>query len=178
MDVSVYIDNLPPTRKRASKFWLPGPQGGEALFREKGCSGCHTGSLSLDNRVSTRTLPEVAAELWNHAPLMVNAPVISTEDMRTLMSYVWQKHYTGQPGIVGRGKRVFEKKNCAGCHTGQGGAPYIGRGEKVFTPITIVAVVWKHGPAMYERMQQKTIPWPPLTSEDVSDLVSYLNTKP
>ncbi|MBV8817359.1 MAG: c-type cytochrome [Acidobacteriaceae bacterium] len=178
VDLSVYIDDLPAMKNKTRSFWLPGPAGGEALFAEKGCAGCHTGNLSLDTRLRTRTLSEVAAALWNHAPRIPEMPVVSIDEMRTLISYVWEKQYVGVPGVVARGQHVFKTKNCAGCHTGQGGAPHIARGEQVFTPITMVAVVWKHGPAMYAKMQQQKINWPRLTAEDVSDLVSYLNTKP
>jgi cytochrome c2 len=178
VDLTVYLQNLPFNRGKRPAFSLPGSKGGEALLAEKGCNGCHTGSLELDKRLHDESLTDVAAALWNHAPRMVNAPMISQDEMRLIISYVWEKQYLGVPGNAGRGKRVFEKKSCATCHTGQGGAPQIVRAEKVFTPVTMVAVLWKHGPAMLERMHQQKIDWPRLTPGDVSDLVAFLNTKP
>jgi mono/diheme cytochrome c family protein len=178
VDLTVYVQNLPAMRNKATTFWLSGPEGGEALFKDKGCDGCHQGNMSLEHRLGNRSLADVAAELWNHAPLMVNTPMVSPDEMRTLLSYAWEEQFLGSAGSVGRGKKVFEGKRCATCHSGQGGAPYIGRGEKVMSPVTMVSVVWKHGPAMFARMQEQKIAWPRLTPEDVSDVVAFLNTKP
>jgi mono/diheme cytochrome c family protein len=177
-DLTVFVQNLPALRNKPSGFWLAEPSDGEVLFKSKGCAGCHTGTLSLDQRLSGQTLTDVAAALWNHAPRMVDSPMISTDEMRQIVSYIWEKQYLGAPGNAGRGSHVFESKHCATCHSGRSDAPYLGRGEKVYTPIAMVSVLWKHGPAMLERMQAKQIAWPRLSPEDMSDVVAFLNTKP
>jgi hypothetical protein len=40
----------------------------------------------------------------------------------------------------------------------------------------MVAALWKHGPRMLERIEQKNLPWPRFTSVEMSDLVAYLNS--
>jgi mono/diheme cytochrome c family protein len=178
-DLTVYVQNLPRQRGKPVEFLLPGPEGGEALFKDKGCGGCHTGSLELEKRMSDQTLLDVAAAMWNHAPRMVSAPMISVDEMRLLVSYVWQKQYLGTQGTVAHGRHAFDKKNCATCHNNpKTGAPSIGRDGKVYTPVTMVAVLWKHGPAMLDRMRAEKIAWPRLTPEDVADIVAYLNAHP
>lgn len=178
VDLTVFVQNLPALRNKPAGFWLAQPNDGAALFKSKGCEGCHTGNLSLEHRLSDQTLTDVAAALWNHGPRMVDAPVIDTEEMRQIVSYVWEKQYLGAPGNAGRGSHVFESKHCATCHSGTADAPYLGRGEKIYSPIAMVAVLWRHGPAMLERMQAKQIEWPRLSPEDMSDVVAFLNTKP
>lgn len=178
VDLTVFVQNLPALRDKPVTFWLPDSKGGEALVREKGCEGCHTGKLALDHRLNDQTLTDVAAALWNHAPRMVETPIISTDEMRVIVSYIWEKQYLGSPGKPAQGQHVFETKHCATCHTGQGGAPYLGRGETMYSPVAMVAVLWKHGPTMLQHMQEQNIPWPRLTPEDMSNLVAFLNTKP
>ncbi len=178
-DLTVYLQNLPAMRGKTATFWLPGPEGGEALFKEKGCAGCHVGNLALDKKLANQTLTDVAAALWNHAPRMTNAPMVSTEEMRRIVSYVWQTQYLGTSGNVARGRQVFDKKNCASCHASDAAtAPGLKRGERAYSPVTMVAVLWQHGPAMLDRMKEKKMAWPRLSPVDVSDLVAYLNTKP
>jgi mono/diheme cytochrome c family protein len=178
VDLTVFVQNLPALRNIPSAFSLADPKDGEVLFKSKGCEGCHTGNLALDRRLAGQTLTDVAAALWNHAPRMVDVPMISTDEMRQIVGYVWEKQYLGAPGNAGRGSHVFASKHCATCHSGQAGAPYLGRGEKIYSPIAMVAVLWKHGPTMLARMQAQQIEWPRLTPEDMSDVVAFLNTKP
>lgn len=73
-DILVYLANLPETRGLESRFRFGSMQGGEALFASKGCEKCHTGKLSLEGRFRNRTLTDIAVEMWNHAPLMVQPP--------------------------------------------------------------------------------------------------------
>jgi mono/diheme cytochrome c family protein len=178
VDLTVFVQNMPALRNKPVDFWLAEPKDGAELFKSKGCEGCHTGSLSLDHRLGDQTLTDVAVAMWNHAPRMVDSPMISTDEMRQIVSYVWERQYLGAPGNAGRGSQVFEGKHCATCHSGQSDAPYLGRGEKMFSPIAMVAILWKHGPTMLAQMQAKKIEWPRLSAEDMSNLVAYLNTKP
>jgi hypothetical protein len=66
----VYVQNLPQTRGRVAEFSL-GPAGnGEALFKEKGCGTCHTGSLAIEKHPTNGTLTDFAVSMWEHAPKM------------------------------------------------------------------------------------------------------------
>jgi hypothetical protein len=132
----------------------------------------------LDHRLGDQTLTDVAVAMWNHGPRMVDSPMIRTDEMRNIVSYVWERQYLGTPGNAGRGSQVFETKHCATCHTGKSDAPYLGRGEKMYSPIAMVAILWRHGPEMLVQMQAKKIEWPRLSPEDMSNVVAFLNTKP
>jgi mono/diheme cytochrome c family protein len=88
---------------------------------------------------------------------------------------VWSTSYFRPAGDLARGKRVFESKGCAGCHDG-GGAPAI-KGQGDFTAMTMVSALWKHGPQMQARMQQKGTQWPQLSPTDAANLIAYLNSK-
>lgn len=177
-DVTVYLQNQPSLRNVAATLVLPNPEEGKAAFESK-CTQCHKGSLALENRLSNSTLTDVAAAMWNHVPRMLRAPMIEPGEMGKIVSYVWQKQYLGPGGNAGQGRKVFEEKRCATCHNDPAAsAPKIVRGERVFTPLVMVSVLWSHGPAMQAQMKQKNIPWPRLTPGDLSNLVAYINTKP
>lgn len=176
-DILVYLQNLPETRGLAANFTFGPAAGGEALFESKGCAHCHTGKLALENRLRHATLTDVAAAMWNHQPkMMQNPPVLSQEEMRQIVSYVWARQFFQAKGNAERGKKVFESKHCASCHNdSSSGAPSLaGRGP--FSDISMVSVLWDHGPRMLERMRERNIPWPEFTAAQMSDLIAYLNS--
>jgi len=166
-DMLVYLRNLPETKGAKPEFLLPPQQDGEQLFAAKGCAECHKGAMALSLR--DRTLTDIAASLWNHAPKMnQSAGAISYEEMRNILGYLWAKQFFNPPGDSVRGKRVFEVKRCATCHTDP---PAVGD-----LPAMVTAL-WKHGPAMLATMEKKSINWPVLTASEVSNLVAYLSKK-
>jgi cytochrome c2 len=168
-DIMVYVRHLPDSRKATPEFLLPPPENGEQLFKAKGCTDCHTGALSLDRRLQNRTLTEIAAAMWNHSPKMKQpASQISYEEMRQLLGYLWSKQFFDPHGDPARGKRVFETKRCAGCHSNP---PSVG------SLPAMVSALWKHGPQMLNTMEQKGVEWPLLTAPEVSSLVAYLSKK-
>jgi mono/diheme cytochrome c family protein len=176
-DMLVYLQNLPETRGLATSFTFGPAPGGQALFESKGCAHCHTGKLALENRLHNATLTDIAAAMWNHQPkMMKNPPVLSQEEMRQIVSYIWARQFFQARGNPERGKKVFEAKHCATCHNNPAsGAPSLaGRGP--FSDISMVSVLWDHGPRMLEHMQQQNIPWPEFTASQMSDLIAYLNS--
>ena len=44
--------------------------------------------------------------------------------------------------------------------------------------LTMISVLWQHGPAMLQEMQKKNVPWPRFTPSELSDLTAYLNARP
>jgi cytochrome c551/c552 len=178
-DISVFVQNLPQLKPHTENFWLPSAGEGLALFQSKGCAECHKGARSLEHKLSNQSLTDIAAAMWNHAPGMTGAPHLSTGEMRQILSYVWATQYAGAKGDAGRGKSAFEKKRCAACHdSASSGAPHLGGAGSVYSPTAMVAVLWKHGPAMLEEMKKKDIPWPHLSAADMADLTTYLNSRP
>ncbi|SPF51416.1 Cytochrome c, class I [Candidatus Sulfopaludibacter sp. SbA4] len=177
-DILVYLQNLPETRTLAQNFQFPPSDSGEALFQSKGCSGCHVGKLALETRLRNQTLTQIVVDMWNHQPSMKNPPpVLSQEEMRQILSYVWAKQYFRGNGTADRGKKVFSDKNCATCHNDpSSGAPKLAKGKDAYSDITMVAALWEHGPHMLELMNQKKLAWPRFTAEQMSDLIAYLNS--
>lgn len=184
-DLSAYLRNLPQGQRAPANFWLPGPEQGAVLFRAKGCEGCHEGGDSPEYQMSNQTLTGIAAAMWNHSPRIADPPAISVDEMRQIIAYVWEKQSLGAAGNVERGKQTFADKNCAGCHNdAKSGAPHLGKGaqdvgkaEQPYAPITMVSVLWKHGPAMLEQMRRKNVPWPNLSPSELSDVTAYLNAR-
>lgn len=181
-DLLVYLQNLPENRHADRSLEVPSPAGGEELFRSKGCANCHKNAQAFENIIGDSTLTDVAAAMWNHAPLMMKdsatAPgAVSVPEMRQIISYVWARQFFSTKGDSARGKKVFESQKCASCHNGTGGAPQIDRSTGPFSAVRMVSVLWKHGPAMEQRMQEKKMAWPRLSPADMSNLIAYLNNR-
>jgi mono/diheme cytochrome c family protein len=116
--------------------------------------------------------------MWNHAPKMVNAPTVGPEEMRKIVAYVWLRQFLGTTGSSAKGEKVFAVKHCASCHDdSSSGAPKLSRGEQVYTPVTMISVLWTHGPAMLQKMEEKGFSWPNLSAEDINNLAAYLSPK-
>ena len=176
-DLSLYLQNLPQIPKAPAEFSLPDPASGETAFKAT-CIRCHTGSMSLETRLSNMTLLDVAAAMWNHIPKMKDVPRTSPEDMRKIVAYIWERQYLGPPGNAARGARVFEAKHCAACHNDpQSGAPKLPGGSGGYTTSSMIHVLWTHGPQMLDKMKQKGLAWPHLSPDDVSNVVAYLNSR-
>ena len=176
-DMLVYLQNLPETRDVPRNFQFPPPEPGEKLFQSKGCADCHTGKLALEDRLRNQTLTEIAVDMWNHQPGMKQPPPVFTpEEMRQLLGYVWVRQYFRGQGNAERGKAVFTAKSCATCHNDPAsGAPRLARGEDAYTDVTMVSILWEHGPRMLDQMTQRHLAWPRFTAREMSDLIAYLN---
>ncbi len=140
---------------------------------------CHVGKLALEDRLHNLTLTEIAVDMWNHAPRMIQpVPQLSEDEMRQLLSYLWMRQFVYAKGDATRGKQVFAAKRCAECHNGgEHGAPPLPGQGRGYSEITIISALWKHGPQMFTRMREAKIVWPRFNNpQQMSDLVAYLNT--
>jgi mono/diheme cytochrome c family protein len=177
-DMLVYLQNLPETRSLPKNFQFATPGAGEDLFRSRGCADCHRGGLDLSALLKEQSLTQIAVDMWNHAPSM--KPIILTQDeMRQILGYIWARQYFRGEGSAARGKMVFEQKACASCHNDpSSGAPKLTRGKEGYSAITMISVLWGHGPRMLELMEQKKISWPRFTASQMADLIAHLNSLP
>jgi mono/diheme cytochrome c family protein len=175
-DMLVYLQNLPETRNLATEFDFPPPGDAEALVKSKGCTECHANKW--DKTFHNQTLTEIAVAMWNHQPSMKQPPPTFTQDeMRQILGYIWSRQYFQGQGNAERGKKVFSEKSCATCHNDpSSGAPKLSKGKDAYSDITIVSVLWDHGPRMLEMMEQKKLAWPRFTAGQMSDLIAYLNS--
>jgi mono/diheme cytochrome c family protein len=178
VDMLVYIQNLPEHRNKPPRLSLGQGDRGDDLFQSKSCANCHTGNLTLDNRLKGKTLTDLSVDMWNHAPLMERTPIeMDEEEMRAIISYLWGKQFFQEPGSADRGKRVFASKNCGACHNDpSSGAPDLARSSKGGSAVSVISVLWEHGPRMLERMQDKSIAWPRFNTQEMRDLIAYLQT--
>jgi cytochrome c2 len=181
-DLLVYLGNLPGMREKRGVFETGVGTKGGAIFKSKGCFGCHSGYSSLADRIKGRTLTEIAAAMWNHGSSTPAAPApFAAGEIGELLSYLWARQFFVDAGDAGRGKRVFVAKHCATCHDdASSGAPKLAGGQRSFTGVTftgaiMVSALLHHGPLMREQMNGRGIRWPHFDGREMSNLIAYLN---
>jgi mono/diheme cytochrome c family protein len=173
---------------------------GQALFTEKNCVACHsingeggTSAPDLASRSVREYSPELLASvMWNHGPAMwdragqsdMPMPAMSSLEASDLFAYFYAELYFTLPGDAARGRGVFVEENCATCHalsaddaTARPGPPVSGW-ARVGDPIAWVERMWNHANGMYAEMEQRSIPWPTLTEQQIVDLLVFLRNDP
>ena len=178
-DILAYLRSLPETAHLTSRFSNTSGAEGEKVFHAKGCANCHVGQLALEDRLKNMTLTDIAVDMWNHAPRMAEQPpILSEEEMRQLLSFLWMRQFVYPGGSIATGKRIFETRKCATCHLGgTNGAPQLPGQAHKYSEVTIISALWRHGPQMLARMQQAKIGWPMFGNpQEVADLIAYLNS--
>lgn len=173
-DLLVYLQNLPGTGNMTRYFALPGGERGQGLLLEKGCNECHKNKLALERRLGSRTLTDVSAAMWNHAPLMRNkTPGLSSAEIREIIGYAWGQSFFAPRGGASSGAKVFRTK-CAECHK-EGGLAPDPRGRVASAP-AMVASLWRHGPQMLAQTEKAGRAWPTLTPVEMENLLAYLGS--
>jgi hypothetical protein len=110
---------------------------------------------------------------------MLALPMVEPEDMREISAYVWQLQYEGPKGTVAGGARVYADKGCVVCHKDpETGEPVFGRGDKLYTPYSMMSLGWNHGVRMQQDLKKKDMAWPRLSPGNMSDLVEFINSRP
>ena len=170
-DILVYVRNTPDAASASARFELGSSEHGQALFGSKGCEKCHTGKLVLHLR--GQTLTDLAADMWNHSPLMSDPlPSLNAGEMRDVTSYIWARQFFAGSGNPLAGKRVFASKHCLACHADSSPS----KAPSELTGSAMVSVLWRHGPQMLEQMKKQNIIWPRFDGADMSNLIAYLNS--
>ena len=177
-DMLVYLQNLPGSRERGVSFSIQPQDSGEQLFQSKGCAECHTGRLALEERLRNMSMTSMAAAMWNHqASMKQEPPKLSQDEMRQILGYIWERQYFRGTGDAARGQKVFAEKGCAGCHNDPAsGAPRLGKRPDGYSDITMISVLWQHGPQMLDRMTQRGVAWPRFNAGQMGDLIAYLGS--
>ena len=191
LDLLAYLRTVPESPSPLANFQLGDPEFGRLVF-ERNCESCHSfGSATTEHKIDLvrRPAPDLltgyVTAMWNHAPAMrrlagKNFPSLTPGDMSNLVAYLFAKRYFDEEGDAGRGARVFESKKCVLCHEQnrqQTQAPDLAQATERFSPVTIGAAVWRHGPLMSEKMQQQNIDWPKFKGSEMSDLIAFLNKR-
>ncbi|HYW46389.1 MAG TPA: c-type cytochrome [Bryobacteraceae bacterium] len=178
-DILTYLRSLPETQHLVSRFSNTSDENGHRVFESKGCVNCHTGKLALENRLHDMTLTDIAVDMWNHAPrMMEQPPTLSAEEMRQLLSFLWMRQFVSPGGDIAEGKRVFSERRCGDCHFGGAhGAPQLPGQARRYSEVTIISALWQHGPQMLNRMKQAGIGWPQFGNpQELANLIAFLNS--
>jgi cytochrome c2 len=162
---------------------------GERIFRERRCGECHAvrgkgGRVGPDlgRRGWVTSFTGVAIAQWRHAAGMrtamaergIRAPTLTSQEMAHVVVYLFSAAYADDPGSPRRGAEVFEAKGCASCHT-TGVGPALEQYRGRATPVTLACDLWKHGPAMLERMRERGVRWPSFGGDEMRHLIAFLN---
>ncbi len=170
---------------------------GALLYRQKGCQGCHAlngvgGRVGPDlGRYSRYASPLfLTTALWNRGTAMARAmeagrverPTFQGTDIPDLLAYIRSagsgvERVYAPPGSPKRGEALFAGKRCLECHSVRGHGGKVG--PDLATQVSgslmrIAGAMWNHGPRMWTKMQERGIEVPSLSTEEMSDLVSYL----
>jgi cytochrome c2 len=179
-DILVYLRNVSFPPAKTPSFQIGAGADGEAVFRAKGCVGCHSFVSQLSKNTSGKTLTEVAAAMWNHEPLLSKAGSTPAKfapgEMGDLLGYLWAQQFFEDAGSTAAGRRVFVSKRCASCHEDSSKAPKLGRAGGC-NGATMVSALWRHGPSMLGQMKKQGVAWPRFEGSQMADLIAYLNAK-
>ena len=123
--------------------------------------------------------------MWSHAIKMWDAmktaglqrPRISEQRAADLVAYIAGKVQADKAGDVKRGQRVYEAKFCASCHDQYSGAPSFTKLAGTASPYWMVAGLWEHGAGMLSRMVARNRAWQTLSTQEVGDILAYLNSR-
>jgi cytochrome c551/c552 len=144
-DMLVYLRNLPESRSKTGVFRLVVASTDQPVFQSAGCASCHQTVEALAGRVQGKTLTEIAADMWNHAPRMIAAGAspapLAPGEMQTLVSSFWADKFFEDAGRPGPGAKVFAAKKCGACHqNASSGAPQLPIAGRAFSAADMVSV--------------------------------------
>jgi mono/diheme cytochrome c family protein len=168
---------------------------GSRVFGAKGCVKCHAvkglgGSEGPDlgRTPRLRSFYDLAADMWNHGPEMVERmreldirrPRLSSRETGDLIAFLFTVEYFDPPGDPGAGEATFNEKRCVLCHQvgGVGGVvgPDLNRLGQTPSPIQVATAMWNHGSAMAESLRERGIVRPTFTGAELIDLIAYLKS--
>jgi mono/diheme cytochrome c family protein len=179
-------------RTRTPVFLTANPAQGEAVFQSKGCARCHAingrgGKVGPDlgrTWAAQRGLPQLVTAMWNHAPEMwarmhadgMKYPSLKYDEAAALLAYLYLTRFVDGPGDPAHGRKLFEEKSCARCHTIGAGArvgPDLAKGAAI-SSIAWTQSMWNHAWAMQDKMQRAEIAWPNFQDNELRDLLAYV----
>jgi mono/diheme cytochrome c family protein len=196
LDMISYFKSASRVRGEEALYVLPGrPDEGRRLFGEKRCIECHSvngqgGQIGggLAERRLQLSLTQFAVAMWNKAPAMMEAMKekeievvhLQAEEMADIVAYLYSVRYFAESGDPQKGRRLVTNKGCLKCHSleGKGGkvASDFAQVKGLDSPATVISALWKNSFLMEPLVKRQKFVWPQFTSEEMSDLVAFLQT--
>jgi len=175
---------------------IPDAESGARIFGMKGCGQCHAAwaegkwkAPDLTSLADATTFYGLAADMWNHIPIMRNRmietgiaqPTLSGNEMADVIAFLFRSSYEEARGDAPAGATVFRDKHCIACHqvAGAGGlaGPDLSHSGQFNSPIDVAAAMWNHGLAMEQAMTARGVERIPLSGSELVDLLAYLRSE-
>jgi len=172
-----------------------GPQGnassGEKLFTQLNCITCHSvkgvgGKSGPAFGAVAYTPNTMAAAMWSHVTVMWKAmdqagiqhPRLTERQATDLYAFIAGGDYPDKAGDAAKGQQVYEAKLCSSCHEpGYASAPSLAPLAGHASAFAMVVALWQHGAGMLSGMTAKNIEWQQLSTEEMTNLIAWLNVK-
>jgi len=131
----------------------------------------------------------MASRMWNHAPAMwaqisaagLPVPAVSEQDAADLFAFFYSARYFEKPGDAAAATRVRREalRRLPRAH-GRERQARSGRRQmqSLRDPIALVERMWNHLPQMKSETEKRKISWPELTTQDLTDMLVYLQNLP
>ena len=107
---------------------------------------------------------------------------LTPEAASDLFAYFVSQRYFEKPGDAWPRKQVLAAKRCSLCHgltsSPDPAAPPVAKWESLADPTVLVQQMWNHGAKMREQFAKNKIAWSTLTSQELTDLLVYLQNQP
>jgi len=172
------------------------PSKGAELFKSKGCVTCHaiqgkggTVGPDLGRILIGETQLDLAAELWNHTPVMIEGMkqagfakiTLTGKEITEITTYLYFLRYFDEPGNAEAGEILFDQKGCLSCHPvlgrGRDGEPGLVEFPRNASPVFLSQAMWNHSLRMMARMVRVGKKWPDFNETEMMDTVAYIRTR-
>jgi cytochrome c551/c552 len=167
---------------------------GQALFQSLNCIVCHRvngvgGHKAPDlgqGRERGFSPYDMAALMWNHAPVMWGAmakqgvvrPALDEQQGADLFVFFYAVGYFETLGDSKRGQQLFHAKRCGQCHGIESpvrpGIRPVAAWESLWDPIALAQRMWNHSRDMASALHRSKLPYPLLSAQELADLVVWL----
>ena len=173
---------------------------GKITFSRKKCANCHRmGGIGKNIGPNLSSIKKyvspifLAQEMWNHGPgikekmeeLNVDWPEFGGVEISDLLAFLRDastdttpERVFMRPGNPQIGERLFKRKKCTTCHrvfgSGNEVGPDLTRSTFHKSVTSIAAIMWNHGPAIWEKMEEAGLGIPTFEKNEMADLIAYL----
>lgn len=173
---------------------------GQRVFSRKGCDNCHR-VAGIGTRIGP-ALAHIrkyvspiflAQEMWDHGPqikskmddLGVQWPEFEGEEISDLLAFLRDASQDTtsvrifmRPGNPQIGEKLFTAKKCSTCHrvggTGTTIGPDLTKSEFHKSVTSVAAMMWNHGPSIWQAMDEIGVKTPTFENNEMADLIAYL----